>query len=170
MSKEYINWPQADAEKQFATGKAAMMLNGPWNIESVKTDAPKLNFGIVEIPKDTKYASVTGGEDMGIIKGHNEASGWKFLSYATNHSLLYIDDMGYIPSRKSLAAKDKNLQTDLMKPFVKILGYASPRGPSAQWPKVSAALYTAEQEVMLSQKTPTQAANEAQNTIDAALK
>jgi len=170
LSKEAINWTQADAEKQFATGKAAMMLNGPWNIETVQTDAPKLNFGIVEIPKDTNYASVTGGEDMGIIKGHHEAEGWEFLKYTTENALIYIDKMGYIPSTKSLAAKDTAIQSDLMKPFVSILDYATPRGPSAQWPKVSAALYTAEQEVMLDQKTPTEAANEAQATIDEALK
>jgi multiple sugar transport system substrate-binding protein len=170
LSQESINWTQADAEKQFATGKAAMMINGPWNIASVQTDAPKLNFGIGQIPKDAQYASVTGGEDMGIIKGHNEAAGWQFLKFATNNSLLYIDDMGYIPSRKSVAAQDKTLESPLMSPFVNILTYATPRGPSAQWPQVSAALYTAEQEVMLDQKTPTAAANEAQASIDSALK
>jgi multiple sugar transport system substrate-binding protein len=169
MSQESINWTQADAEKQFATGKAAMMINGPWNIAAVQTDAPKLNFSIGPIPKDVQYASVTGGEDMGIIKGHNEAAGWQFLKYATNNSLLYIDDMGYIPSLKSVAAKDTTLDSTLMAPFVSILNYATPRGPSAQWPKISAALYTAEQEVMLNQKTPTDAANEAQASIDSAL-
>jgi multiple sugar transport system substrate-binding protein len=78
--------------------------------------------------------------------------------------------MGYIPSRKSVAAQDKTLESPLMSPFVNILTYATPRGPSAQWPQVSAALYTAEQEVMLDQKTPTAAANEAQASIDSALK
>ena len=170
LSKESINWTQADAEKQFATGKAAMMLNGPWNIETVQTDAPKVHFGIAQIPKDTQYASVIGGENLGIIKGHNEAAGWKFLKYTCDNSLVYIDDMGYIPPRKDLAAKDTKLNTEYMKPFVDILSYAAPRGPEANWPKVSAALYTAEQEVMLNQKTPADAAKEAQAAIDSALK
>ena len=170
LSKESINWTQADAEKQFATGKAAMMLNGPWNIETVQTDAPKMNFGIVQIPKDAQYASVTGGENLGIIKGHSEDAGWKFLKYTSDNALLYIDDMGYIPARKSLAAKDTKLNTEYMKPFVDILNNAFPRGPEANWPKVSAALYTAEQEVMLNQKTPADAAKEAQASIDSALK
>jgi ABC-type sugar transport system, periplasmic component len=169
ISKEAINWTQADAEKQFATGKAAMMLNGPWNIETVKTDAPQMNFGVIEIPKDIQYASVTGGENIGIIKGHHEAEAWEFLKFTVNNSLLYIDDMGYIPCLKSLAAQDKTLEDPLIKPFVTILDYATPRGPSAQWPKVSAALYTAEQQVMLNQKTPKDAADEAQKAIDAAL-
>lgn len=169
MSKEAINWTQADAEKQFATGKAAMMLNGPWNIETVQTDAPKLNFDVVEIPKDAKFASVTGGENMGIIKGHHEQEAWTFLSFTVNNSLTYIDDMGYIPCLKSLAAKDPAIQKSAyMKTFQKILTYATPRGPSAQWPKISAALYTAEQEVMLNQKSPADAAKEAQASIDAA--
>lgn len=170
LSKESINWTQADAEKQFATGKAAMMLNGPWNIETVQTDAPKMNFGIAQIPKDAQYASVTGGENLGIIKGHHEQEGWKFLKYTCDNALVYIDDMGYIPSRKDLAEKDTKLNTEYMKPFVEILDYASPRGPEANWPKVSAALYTAEQEVMLNQKSPADAAKEAQASIDSALK
>lgn len=170
LSKESINWTQADAEKQFATGKAAMMLNGPWNIETVQTDAPKVSFGIAQIPKDAQYASVIGGENLGIIKGHNEAAGWKFLKYTCENALTYIDDMGYIPSRKDLAAKDTKIGTEYMKPFVDILSYAAPRGPEANWPKVSAALYTAEQEVMLNQKTPADAAKEAQTSIDSALK
>lgn len=170
LSKESINWTQDDAEKQFATGKAAMMLNGPWNIETVKTDAPNMNFGITDIPKGVKNASVTGGENMGIIKGHHEEEAWEFLKYAVKNENLYSDDMGYIPCRKSVAEKDTNLQGEYMKPFVNILDYATARGPSAQWPKVSAALYTAVQEVMLNQKTPADAANEAQASIDAALK
>lgn len=170
LSKESINWTQADAEKQFATGKAAMMLNGPWNIETVQTDAKNMKFGIVQIPKDAQYASVTGGENLGIIKGHNEEAGWKFLKFTCDNALVYIDDMGYIPARKEQASKDKNLSNEYLKPFVDILNYASPRGPEANWPKVSAALYTAEQEVMVNQKTPADAAKEAQDAIDSALK
>jgi multiple sugar transport system substrate-binding protein len=170
LSKEAINWTQADVEKQFASGKAAMMLNGPWNIETVKTDAPKMNFGIVEIPKDKQNASVIGGENLGIIKGHHEEEGWQFLKFACNNALLYVDDMGYIPPRKDIAAKDTNLSTEDMKPFVDILKYASPRGPDPNWPKISEALYIAEQQVMLNQKTPADAAKEAQASIDRALK
>lgn len=170
LSKESINWTQADVEKQFATGKAAMMLNGPWNIKTVQADAPNMKFGTTQIPKDAQYASVTGGENLGIIKGHNEAAGWKFLKYSCDNALVYIDDMGYIPSRKDLAEKDTKINTEYMKAFVDILDYASPRGPEANWPKVSAALYTAEQEVMLNQKTPADAAKEAQTSIDSALK
>jgi len=169
ISKEAINWTQADAEKQFATGKASMMLNGPWNIETVVTDAPQLDFGIVEIPKDLNHASVTGGENMGIIKGHHEAEAWEFLKFTVTNSLVYIDDMGYIPCLKSLALQDKTLENPRIKPFVTILDYATPRGPTPQWPKVSAALYTAEQQVMLNQKSPKEAADEAQKVIDAAL-
>lgn len=170
MSQESINWTQADAEKQFATGKAAMMLNGPWNIETVQTDAPDMNFGIAEIPKDKEFASVVGGENLGIIKGHHEEEGWEFLKFTANNMLVYIDDMGYIPSRKDLAAQDKNVtDNDLMEPFAEILDYASARGPEAKWPNISEALYTAEQEVMLNQKSPEDAAKDAQAKIDSAL-
>jgi multiple sugar transport system substrate-binding protein len=44
MSKEVINWTQNDLEKQFATSKAAMIEDGPWIINTLKIDAPKLNW------------------------------------------------------------------------------------------------------------------------------
>ena len=35
ISKECINWTLADAEKQFASGQAAMMINGPWQFSGL---------------------------------------------------------------------------------------------------------------------------------------
>ena len=47
-SKSVVNWSQGDVNDQFVAGKAAMMLNGPWNIPSLKK--AKVNFGVVTFP------------------------------------------------------------------------------------------------------------------------
>ena len=39
MSTSVVNWSQADAKDQFAAGKAAMMINGPWQIPSLNDTA-----------------------------------------------------------------------------------------------------------------------------------
>ena len=59
VSRECVNWTQADAEKQFAAGQAAMMINGPWQFSGLADDAPDLDYGVAKVPKadSGEYAS-----------------------------------------------------------------------------------------------------------------
>ena len=86
VSKECINWTQADAEKQFASGQAAMMINGPWQFSGLADDAPDLDYGVAKVPKadDGDYASVLGGENIGICKGAYVEAAWAFMTWITS--------------------------------------------------------------------------------------
>ena len=63
-SKSVVNWTQADVNDQFAAGKAAMMINGPWQLPVLNKKAG-LHFGILPTPApkagDT-VVSPLGGE------------------------------------------------------------------------------------------------------------
>lgn len=173
MSKEVINWTQNDLEKQFVTNKAAMITDGPWIIDTVKKDAPNLNWGVVKIPKDKVFASDLGGENWGIIKGHHEAEAWDFIKFTQQKDNMnaYCADFGYIPSRKDIAeSNDKITKDPIMSVFLDELQYAMPRGPHPKWPEISDAMSTAMQESFTNAKTPEQAAKDAQVKIDAVLK
>ncbi|MEU6840453.1 sugar ABC transporter substrate-binding protein [Streptomyces sp. NPDC046716] len=49
LSKSTVNWTQADVNDQFMAGNAAMMINGPWQVETLNTKK-SLNWGIAQIP------------------------------------------------------------------------------------------------------------------------
>ncbi|WP_299541519.1 sugar ABC transporter substrate-binding protein [uncultured Streptomyces sp.] len=49
LSKSTVNWTQADVNDQFMAGNAAMMINGPWQVESLNAHKG-LNWGIAQIP------------------------------------------------------------------------------------------------------------------------
>lgn len=49
LSKSTVNWTQADVNDQFMAGNAAMMINGPWQVETLNTDK-SLHWGIARIP------------------------------------------------------------------------------------------------------------------------
>ncbi|MFE7577234.1 ABC transporter substrate-binding protein [Streptomyces sp. NPDC057521] len=49
LSKSTVNWTQADVNDQFMAGNAAMMINGPWQVETLNS-RKGLNWGIAEIP------------------------------------------------------------------------------------------------------------------------
>jgi multiple sugar transport system substrate-binding protein len=173
MSSEVINWTQADAEKQFATGRAAMMVNGPWNLSAVKTDAPSMNWNLTKIPKDKVYASVLGGENFGIIynsKHANEA--WEFLKYMSLPNVMESFAMaaGKFPPRSDVMNNSKYWKSDpLLKVFAEQMEFAMPRGPHPKWPEISSAIFTAYQESFTMTKSPTQALKDAQKKIDKAL-
>ncbi|VBB05737.1 Hypothetical protein LUCI_0948 [Lucifera butyrica] len=173
LSKECINWTQTDVEKQFATGKTAMMENGPWQLPVIKADAPNLKYGVVLLPKDKQYASVLGGENLSIIKGHHEAEAWEFVKFLMKPENLnpILDSIGYIPSRKDWAEGSAKLNSDpIMKVFVEEMKYAMPRGPEPKWPEVSEAIYTAMQECFTNQMKPEQAAKAAEAKVSNVLK
>ena len=167
MSKECINWTQGDVMNQFISGNVAMMVNGPWQIPTMKEEAPDLNWNVALIPKDAEYASVLGGENYAVISGGNEEGALKFLEYATSEEQVkfMMDSFGYISADKNIAAAQFADDT-VMTTFTEELEYAMPRGPLAEWPEISDAISLAFNQVITGDASPEDAAATAQSTID----
>jgi multiple sugar transport system substrate-binding protein len=172
MPKEVINWTQADVEKQFAAGKLAMMVNGPWNIPAVKSDAPHMKWSVIKIPKDKVYSSVLGGENLGVVKGNNVKAACKFLAFAADPKIVKEYELRFnmFPPRRDVAADKAWTQDPVMKVFMDEMKYAMPRGPHPKWPEISNAMSTALQEVLTGAKTPAKAAKDAQTKVTEVLK
>lgn len=171
MSKEVINWTQGDVMNQFISGNVAMMINGPWQIPTMREEAPDLNWDVALIPKDEKYASALGGENFAVIDNENVDDSLKVIDFLTSKDEVasYIDDFGYIAARKDVA--ENQFQDDpQMRMFIDQMQYALPRGPHASWPEISDAISLAFNEVITETSTPADAAAKAQGTIDSIIK
>ena len=169
MSKECINWTQGDVMNQFISGNVAMMINGPWQIPTMREEAPELNYNVALIPMDAEYASVIGGENYAVVSGGNEDGALDFLTYATQEEqvIFMMTQMGYISADKEIAAAQFTDEGDaICKKFVEQMEYAQARGPLPEWPEVSDAISLAFNEVMTGSASPEDAAAEAQATID----
>ncbi len=167
MSKEVINWTQGDVMNQFISGNLAMMINGPWQVPTMRAEAPDLKWNVDLIPMDKANASDLGGENFAVINNDNVDNSLDFLLYATSADKVkgYIDGFGYIASRKDVA--DTQFADDpIMKKFAENMQYAYPRGPHERWPEISNAISTAFNEVITGTSDPTAAAAKAQETID----
>ena len=171
VSREVINWTQADAQKQFASGQAAMMINGPWQLGNMAVDAPDLVYGVGKVPKadDGDYASVLGGENIGICAGANVEASWEFLSWLAGKekSEELCITAGYFSPRTDVDPNEIFADDPLRATFAEVMPSAQPRGPSPDWPEISTVIYTAQQEVFTGQKDVETALNEAQVKIDA---
>ncbi len=167
MPKEAINWTQGDTMNQFISGNLAMMINGTWQVPTMREQVPDLNWGVAPIPMDKQQASGLGGENYSVIAGGNEAATIEFLKFATQkeQSLLMTNAMGYI-SPDSTIAKDQFAGDEVYEAFVEEMQYANARGPLAEWPEISNAISLAFNEVMAGAGSPEEAAAKAQTAID----
>ena len=167
MTKEAINWTQGDTMHQFIAGNLAMMINGTWQIPTMREEVPDLNWNVAPIPQDKEQASGLGGENYAVIAGGNEEAAVKFLEYATSpETCLYMmNAMGYI-SADSTIAEGQFEGDDVYQVFVDEMQYAHARGPLPEWPSISDAISLAFNKVITGESSPEDAAAEAQATID----
>ena len=167
MTKEAINWTQGDTMHQFIAGNLAMMINGTWQIPTMREEVPDLNWNVAPIPQDKEQASGLGGENYAVIAGGNEDAAVKFLEFATTpETCLYMmNAMGYI-SADSTIAENQFEGDDVYQVFVDEMQYAHARGPLPEWPSISDAISLAFNKVITGDSSPEDAAAEAQATID----
>ncbi|MCF6409643.1 ABC transporter substrate-binding protein [Pseudalkalibacillus salsuginis] len=169
MGADVVNATQDDLARQFAQGKLAMMVNGPWNIERLKSENPDLNFAITQIPKDEEYASVLGGENLAIIKDSNVSGAFDFLTWflETERTEKFSAETGVFPARKdALENSDFWTNDEHLRGFVPIMDVADPRGPSPEWPEISDAIQIALQEALTGTKSPKEALQGAAEKVD----
>ncbi len=167
MTKEAINWTQGDTMHQFIAGNLAMMINGTWQIPTMREDAPDVNWGVAPIPIDAQPVSGLGGENYAVIAGGNEDGAIKFLEYAVSGDtcLYMMQQMGYISSDSTIA-EGQFEGDEVYQVFVDQMQYAQARGPLPEWPEISDAISLAFNKVITGDSEPEQAAEEAQTTID----
>ncbi len=167
MTKEAINWTQGDTMHQFIAGNLAMMINGTWQIPTMREDAPDVNWGVAPIPIDAQPVSGLGGENYAVIAGGNEDGAIKFLEYAVSGDtcLYMMQQMGYISSDSTIA-EGQFEGDEVYQVFVDQMQYAQARGPLPEWPEISDAISLAFNKVITGDSEPEQAAEEAQATID----
>ena len=167
MTKEAINWTQGDTMHQFIAGNLAMMINGTWQIPTMREEVPDLNWNVAPIPQDKEQASGLGGENYAVIAGGNEDAAVKFLEFATTpETCLYMmNAMGYISADSTIA--ENQFEGDAVyQVFVDEMQYAHARGPLPEWPSISDAISLAFNKVITGESSPEDAAAEAQATID----
>lgn len=172
MSKEVVNWGQGDALNAFAAGKAAMLESGTWQIGQFDMEDVVLDFNyeFALLPKDAQYASVIGGENFGVCTGTEYRDVCiDFLEFmmTPENNADWCEIAGKLPIRSDAnELKDIWTEDPRYAVFSEAMNYAVARGPHESWPTISEALYTAEQSVILGEKTGEEAMAEAAAVVD----
>lgn len=168
MSRGILNWTQADVLNEFMHRRAAMMVNGPWQLPTITSEAKDLNWGITVLPKGKQHASVLGGESLAITtSAKNPDAAWDFIKWIEqpdNYKQLQIDT-GNLPSQKPLLNDPYWSKDPVYSVFAQQLLVAKPRDYGPNYPKISSAIQDAMQAAISGQSSVDDALAQAQKEI-----
>lgn len=168
MSKECINWTQSDAFNQFAAGKAAMAEVGTWHLSQTDAiDGFNYDFCLLPTGDEGTSSSTIGGENFGVCTGaENREACVEFLKWmcSKDNATRWAEVGGKIPPREDAVA-EYNYEEKGFSVFTNEMNYADARGPHAEWPTISEAIYSATQSVFVDSVDPKEALTKAMETI-----
>jgi len=168
MSPGILGWTQGDVLGQFQNGLAAMMVNGPWQIPTLKKDSPDLQWDVATLPEEKQGASILGGENTAIVKATKSLdAAWELLTWRQEPENLkaYLIEAGKLPSNAEMA-KDATWTSDpVLNVFMEQLKVAKPRNYGPKYPEISAAIQDMMQATISGQKPVDAAVAETQAKI-----
>jgi multiple sugar transport system substrate-binding protein len=121
---------QTDGPTAFASGKAALHVDGSYRLGSLANDAPDLNFQVVPLPEKEERASFASFWANTITRKAAEgdrliaAAKWiDFLSSADVQK-RWTPAVGELPARSALAADPALMEDEKLAPFIESLEYS----------------------------------------------
>ncbi|WP_108723802.1 sugar ABC transporter substrate-binding protein [Cellulomonas timonensis] len=164
-SASVVGWSQNDVNDQFIAGKAAMMINGPWNMPSL-TAAEGLNFDSVPIPVPNAGDDVVaplGGETFTIPQTGDKdrmAAAGKLVACVVKgeNQLTMATRRGAVPSDSAMAEQAAT-ENPLVAAFAETVQTARSRTAllGEDWPAAATQIYTAVQLALTDKSTPEEA-------------
>lgn len=164
-SASVVGWSQNDVNDQFIAGKAAMMINGPWNMPSL-TAAEGLNFDSVPIPVPNAGDAVVaplGGETFTIPQTGDKdrmAAAGKLVACVVEgeNQLAMATRRGAVPSDSAMAEQAAT-ENPLVAAFAETVQTARSRTAllGEDWPAAATQIYTAVQLALTDKSTPEEA-------------
>ena len=154
-----------------ATGRYAMIIDGPWMVDIYKGTYPDFEVNFATIPNGSggTTSSVVGGEDVVIFADSTEQeAAMKWAAFLLSpESQKMMAKVGVIPTLSSLIG-DPSLP-DYFGVFLDQLTTAQARVPHPKWSDMDNAVNNAFQRMLRGDQTPQQALDQAADEIYALL-
>jgi len=172
-STSVLNWGQVEVKDQFISGRAAMMVNGPWQIPEMAA-VEGLEYDVVPLPvrrlTQTPVAPL-GGEVWTVPatgrSANEELAAAVLTEFLSEESQLSMGEQRYtVPGKPALADEYSRLRPG-MATFADLVEDARARTAElgSEWPATATALYTAVQLALSGQSPPAAALARAQEYV-----
>jgi multiple sugar transport system substrate-binding protein len=121
---------QTDGPTAFASGAAALHVDGSYRLGSLASGAPDLNYGVVPLPEHKSQASFSSFWANTITRnaadGDKLIASAKFIDFLSSESVQkrWTPKVGELPARISLASDPALANDPKLKPFIDSLPYS----------------------------------------------
>ncbi|OON82925.1 extracellular solute-binding protein [Streptomyces tsukubensis] len=170
-SSAVVTWNQQDVNDQFIAGRAAMMINGPWQVP-VLSAQKNLHWAVAQIPVPERGQAAQppiGGTVMTLPRTEHkdrQDTAAKILNCLNErkNQVAWGESVNNVPTRTA-AAKQYKKQNPKLAAFADEVATARSRTArvGARWPVVQDALSGAFQSVLTGRAEPRTALKQAQN-------
>jgi multiple sugar transport system substrate-binding protein len=143
MSRGVLGWSEEDVYNRFRTEDAAMMINSASYVNTLRDEAPDLDWKVTLLPSDKKRATFLSSENLAITTGsQNQDAAWDLIAYMQRPEVLnaYLPERNKLPARKDVAADKQWSEDPVWSVFVDQL--PSAWAPDPQVAPKSAELFT----------------------------
>ena len=144
-----------------------MFATGPWGIESLRKNAPKIEFGVVPLPVDKELVTQIITDHVVILRSssHKKLAG-RFLNFAYQDQYrLDYTRLGLVPEKINIARHDHFQKDPDWKVFVDIIPYGRTI-PLISWEEIGIVTREAMYQAITGRQTPKQALDQLAQTID----
>ena len=161
MSKECVNWSQNDVARKFIDGECVMMENGPWVLPALEQSG--VSYGIARLPylqgMEQALTGVTGGENLGVIKGKDVEGAIAFMQYYNNEEERMLEvcmQADSLPPKRDVAERmlEEKPEYEI---FEKQMETSISRTSCRNWTEITDILSDAQFFVVTGQMTPKEA-------------
>ncbi|RMI35913.1 ABC transporter substrate-binding protein [Streptomyces triticirhizae] len=170
VSRSVVNWNQQDVNDQFLSGRAAMMINGPWQVPVLDAQ-DEVDWAVAAIPVPEAGRDPVppiGGTVMTVPKNDDrerERNAGRLLSCLNSeeNQLAWGERVNNVPTLAAAAERYRE-QNPKLAPFADLVLTARSRTErvGTRWPVVGDALAGAFQSVLTGRSSPEDALRDAQ--------
>jgi multiple sugar transport system substrate-binding protein len=149
-----------------------MVITAPFLINQIAKEAPKLQYGIVPVPKGTTSSTYAVTDSVVMFKNSKvKKSAWKFLDFLFTKQprVLFNKNEGFLPTTKAAAQDPYFADNARLRVFVKMLPSAHFAPTITGWEDTAKAVSDAVQSVYLGKAQPAAALKQATTQANQAL-
>jgi multiple sugar transport system substrate-binding protein len=166
------NYAREDLQNLFKQGRIAMVITAPFLINQIAAEAPKLNYSVAPVPKETRNATYAVTDSVVIFKNSKvKPAAFKFLDFLFTKGprVEFNKNEGFLPTTKAAAEDPYFTGNERLQTFVKLLPDAHFAPTVTGWEDTAKAVSDAVQSVYLGRATPEAALKTAAAQADRAL-
>ena len=168
------SYSREDVQNLFKQGKVATVITAPFLSNQIKTEAPKLNYGVAPVPAGPRGDRATYGVTDSIVlfkNSKNKDEAWKFLDFIFSAEMRTKFDKveGFLPVNVEEAKDPMFADNADLKVFTSLLPDARFAPVIPGWEEIADATTTAVQKVYLGEAEAGPAFKEAAEKINGIL-